>query len=252
MVIVVDVGEPVPPKAGVFVLPNLTVKVWSPSRSSSSLIVTSIQAWETAPISNLNNVAVELKSVPFTGKQGTKIIHKCFKRLVYQKIGNSKYDSAQKEYMLLTSIKRITLIPSMFEQLNHICLKKASTHAMQCHPLHLSQYRASSCLASLDCMVDLSTKNTSLLQSCYIHSKMQPVPWHIVKLQELLYEYMLKYIYGYCILLLLMMVSWEASTKHLLLVCIRVVNCLKCLPLFIGKLSDSGHGTTVICSMMLN
>ena len=67
----------------------------------------------------------------------------------------------------------------------------------------------------------------------------------IVKLQELLYEYMLKYIYGYCILLLLMMVSWEASTKHLLLVCIRVVKCLKCLPLFIGKLSDSGHGRTV-------
>ena len=161
---------------------------------------------------------------------------------MYQKIGNSKYDSAQKEYMLLTSIKRITLIPSMFE---HIRLKKASTHTMQCHPLQLSQYWASSCLTSLDCMVDLSTKNTSLLHSCYIHSKMQPVPWHIVKLQELLYEYMLKYIYGYCILLLLMMVSWEASTKHLLLVCIRVVSCLKCLPLFIGKLSDSGHGRTV-------
>ena len=74
---VVDVGEPVPAKPGVLVTPNLTVKVWSPSRSSSSLIVTSIQAWETAPTSKLKNVAVELKSVPFTGKQATIIVNRC-------------------------------------------------------------------------------------------------------------------------------------------------------------------------------
>ena len=74
---VVDVGGPVPPKGGTLVTPKSTVKVWSPSKSPSSLIVTSIQAWETAPTSKLKNVAVELKSVPFTGKQATIIVNRC-------------------------------------------------------------------------------------------------------------------------------------------------------------------------------
>ena len=71
MVMVVDVGEPVPPKAGTCVTPKSTVKVWSPSRLSSSLIVTSIQAWETGPIPKLNIGAVAEKSVPITEKQNT-------------------------------------------------------------------------------------------------------------------------------------------------------------------------------------
>ena len=71
MVMVVDVGGPVPPKGGTLVAPKSTVKVWSPSKSASSMIVTSIQAWETAPIPKLNIGVVAEKSAPSTEKQNT-------------------------------------------------------------------------------------------------------------------------------------------------------------------------------------
>ena len=70
MVTVVDVGDPVPPKAGL-VAPNPTIKAWSPSKSSSSLIVTSIQACETGPTPKLNIDEAAEKSVPTTEKQNT-------------------------------------------------------------------------------------------------------------------------------------------------------------------------------------
>ena len=70
MVMVVDVGEPVP-KAGRLVAPNSTVKVWSPSKSLSLSILTLIQAGETGPIPKLNISTLAVKSVPSTEKQDT-------------------------------------------------------------------------------------------------------------------------------------------------------------------------------------
>ena len=70
MVMVVDVGDPAPPKAGL-VAPNQTVKAWFPSRSTSSLIVTTIHASKTDPIPKLNIGEVAEKSVPSTEKQNT-------------------------------------------------------------------------------------------------------------------------------------------------------------------------------------
>ena len=50
MVTVVNEGEPnLPDNTGMLVLPKVTSKVWSPSRSSSSLIVMLIQDGETVP-----------------------------------------------------------------------------------------------------------------------------------------------------------------------------------------------------------
>ena len=65
---VVDEGVPNPPippvRVGVIVPTKFTVKVWSPSRLLSSIIVTSIQAVVTAPTGKLKSSDVALKSIP--------------------------------------------------------------------------------------------------------------------------------------------------------------------------------------------
>ena len=67
---VVDEGLPNPPvRVGVIIPPKFTVKVWSPSRLLSSIMVTSIQAVASAPTGKLKSSEGAVKSVPTTGQQ---------------------------------------------------------------------------------------------------------------------------------------------------------------------------------------
>ena len=63
-------NPPAPPdRVGVIIPPKFTVKVWSPSRLLSSVMVTSIQAVVTAPTGKLKSREVAVKSVPSTRQQ---------------------------------------------------------------------------------------------------------------------------------------------------------------------------------------
>ena len=66
IVTVVDEGEPTPlPRAGLsLILPKSTLKRWFPSRSSSSIMVTSIQAVVPVPTGKLKSSEGALKSLP--------------------------------------------------------------------------------------------------------------------------------------------------------------------------------------------